>query len=367
MTTAAPRRVGAWILAAATVLAAHGAPLTDDVARHAPTGRFGTLPTPHTAPGMRNAVVDPADLGHHGYRVHPPGQESAGVLYTCNAGFLDLDHVRDAADWTAYLRQRFMEALLNDRGAVRFSGEDRDVSFLVRLRPLSPEDKARWAAPIAAELGRRYAFQLLTWHEVLTWFGYRKVFLFPEKVSAFSYEDSASHLVGVAAGGAALASAAPWDAAMDAALADELRGLGAVPRDATWAAFERVADRWYDSGSAWPSNRFVKKRDLDIGLEGRGVQPWQAPGVPGCEGAAVATLEIDRLATLDGGRFADMDAASFSPGPPGYWDKLFPQGRPLGEDGRPVEALDPRVHLAAVMAQVRREVRAELGPEADRP
>jgi hypothetical protein len=313
---------------------------------------------------MRNTVVDPDDLGTHGYQLHQA--ESRGILYTCRAGFVDLDHVRDAADWTAYLRQRFLDALLNDRGGVRFSGEDRNVVFDVRLGRLDDADKAQWAVPIANELARRHAFLLLTWHEALTWYGYRTIFLFPEKVSAFSYEDTASHLIGVEAGGAALVADAPWDAAVDQALADQFRALGALPRDGTWAAFAKVEGRWFDPHSAWPANGFVKKRDLDIGLDGQGVRPWLAPSVPGCEGAVPATLMPDRLDALAGGRFASIVDTRLQPGPESYWAKLFPGGRPL-QDGRPVVAIDTRGQLAEVMSRIRTEVREELGPDADEP
>lgn len=364
------RRGSAWLAAgvACALLAAAGvvvaAPLDASVARYAPSGRFGTLPTPHTGPGMRNSVVDPADIGTHGYQVHQA--ESLGILYTCRAGFVDLDHVRDAADWTAYLRPRFLDALLHDRGGVHFPGKDRDVVFDVRLAPLDEADKARWAGPIATELARRHAYLLLTWHEVLTWFGYRTVFLFPEKVSAFSYEDTTSHLVGVEAGAAALASDAPWNAAVDQALAGQFAALGAVPRDGTWAAFASVEGRWFDPRSAWPSNAFVKRRDLDLGFDGQGMRPWLAPGVPGCESAVAATLMPDRLETLADGRFAAVAVTHLQPGPDGYWAKLFPGGRPT-EEGRPIVAIDPKKHLAAVMARIRVEVLAELGPDADRP
>lgn len=350
-------------LAAAAALAA-AQPLDDDTARHAPSGRFGTLPTPHTAHGLRNLVVNPADLGQHGYTLHH--QESTGILYTCRAGFLDLDHVRDAADWTAYLRQRFLDAITHDRDGVAFSGEDRDVRFHVRLKPMAPEDQAAWAGPVATELARRYAFLLLTWHEVMTWFGYRKVFLFPEKVSAFSYEDTVSHLVGVGVGGAAVDDPLPWDAAVDHALGERLQALGAVPQDGTWAAFDKVAGRWFDPDSGWPVNAFVKRRDLDLGLDGQPVVPWTAPGVPGCDGTTAARLVPDHLDALAGGRFAGIDTARLEPGPDWLWAHYFPKGRPL-EDGLPVTRLDPRRDVAPVMAEIRREVRAELGPDADQP
>lgn len=357
-------RAGAVLALAGACASAVAAPPPENWTRSSPIGRFGTLPTPHTSIVMRNAVVDPSDYGTHGYQVHPG--ESQGILYTCRAGFVDLDHVRDAADWTAYLRPRFLDALVNDGDMVRFDGEDRDVTFAVRLRRLDPADKARWAGPIATQLARRYAFLLLTWHEVLTWYGYRKVFLFPEQVSAFSYEDTVSHAIGVEVAATAFDASAPWNEAMDAALAFELASLGAVPRDGTWSAFAAVEGRWYDPGSGWPSNAFIRKRALDVGLQGGAVTPWLAAGVPGCAGVTARPLPVDALDTMDGGRFAGFDSARFLPGPERFWPLLFPQGRPQ-ESGRPLESLDPKVHLAPVMEALRRSVVAELGADADRP
>src|SRR5690242_13496177 len=46
--------------------------------------------------------VDVDNLGVHSYG-EPGKKEHNGTMYTCKGGFVDLSHVRSAADWTAFL------------------------------------------------------------------------------------------------------------------------------------------------------------------------------------------------------------------------------------------------------------------------
>jgi len=158
-----------WVLDPLPVCAA---PLAGALARDTPTGRFGTLPTPYSGYLLRNEMLDPADLGNHDYQTHDG--EAKGLGYSCAAGFIDLDHVRDAADLTAHLYGLFLHALRAGDTELSFPGYDRGSAVRVHFRRgLSPDERAEAAPEMAMALARRYAFLVLTWHEVLTWFGYR--------------------------------------------------------------------------------------------------------------------------------------------------------------------------------------------------
>ena len=45
-------------------------------------------------------------------------------------------------------------------------------------------------------MGPYMAYTMVTWHEILTWFGYKSVGIVPEYHSSFSWEDTYSNLLG---------------------------------------------------------------------------------------------------------------------------------------------------------------------------
>lgn len=340
-------------------------PLTKAQARHTPTQRFGALPTPHHMLFMRTPVLETTDIGQHHYQGHM--EEVVGITYTCRAGFLDLDHVRDAADWTAWLQQRFYEMLMTDEASFQMDAVAAPGSLTVQLLvPLGQADKAQWAHPLSLALARRHAFWLLAWHEAATWLGYRTVFFASEQVSAFSYEDTVSHWVGVEIAARAIGRPGqPYDRAMVEALGQALQELGAQPRNTSLLAMEKVRDRWWNPQRSWPSNGLVMRRDLDNAL-GQRLQPWRVDGVPGCEGSLPLDWPLDELDQLAGGRLAGVVRSVLQP-------RWTPMDQALQRGGIPAPA--GRAHAELVLPEqwpwlieaLRPLVREELGPQADQP
>lgn len=343
---------------------AQAAPLEADGLLSRPAGRPGTLPTPHTLPLLRNTVLDPNDLGHHGFQTH--GDEAGGIVYTCEIGFLDLDHVRDAADWTLYLHQRLLAALRAGETELRFKGVDRSVELRLTLkRPLNPRERLEDTPALALHLARQQAFLLLTWHEVMTWFGYRTAFLFPERVSAFSYEDTVSHAFGLDVAEAALAHPSlRGEAAIDAALAAGLSRHRAQPRDQTLQAMELVRGLWWDPHSAWPSNGFVVRRHLDIGLPDGRITPWRVPGLTACQDPAGSELALDTRRPGQLEAYQDFARVEIQSGMAGFDSLAFPNGR---RSASGPGWIDARRDLPLVMSQIEHEVRQTLGERATQP
>ena len=71
------------------------------------------------------------------------------------------------------------------------------------IKPVDPEIvAAHGRRAVAVPLAQWIAFQLSTWHEIATWFGWSALSIFPEEASAFSPEDLYSNLLGIRIAGA---------------------------------------------------------------------------------------------------------------------------------------------------------------------
>ena len=168
-----------------------------------PRVRFGSYPSSN----IGTFFIGP-DLGTHGYSFRL--SEKDGIAYTCRGGTIDVIHVRISADWTAYLTAVTYRHLM-DRDS-SFSCKlavDRSRSFITFTYPenwvsLSRTQQMAIAKEVALAVGPYLAFTMTTWHEMLTWYGFKCIGPFPEFPSAFSWEDSYSNLLGTIVGAHAL-------------------------------------------------------------------------------------------------------------------------------------------------------------------
>jgi hypothetical protein len=233
-------------------------------------------------------VLDPDRIGHHRYNgglVSPKhgvrrgfvSTEENGLVYTCRGGFIDLAHVRDYADWTAFLARR-LEATLRTGVALELPEEGaRRFVFLTAVdRKLVSQVGHHTLAVLLAQW---LAFQLSLWHETATWYGWSSLDLLPERASAFSPEDLYSNLLGIHLAGYAIQSGdaeteGDFNRAMDQAIRDVLPLLGAMPAEATRRALDAVEGHWWNSGERLPSKRLVLRRSMDLGPE---ISPWRVP------------------------------------------------------------------------------------------
>jgi len=196
-------------------------------------------------------LLGPDDLGVHRYRSGLwPGlaidETGRGILYGERSGFLDIAHVRNAIDLTRFVYEPIEAALRRGDRTVTLMSAEPDV-FSVGLADgssLSTLDRRAVARAIAG----RVAYLMTTWHEVATWHGYKALGLITERPSAFSYDDAASHMVGVMAASDALRKdpqISDFDQAATRALQRRLNGLGVTGPDRARMHVESVAGRWY--------------------------------------------------------------------------------------------------------------------------
>ncbi len=210
-------------------------------------------------------VSDISSLGRLGKHVYlGNSEENNGIIYTKKGGFIDLGHLRDQADWTAYLYQQIQIAG-SKKIEIKLGREGGQKKLEIWANSLeTPIDKILLAGKIA--------YDLSVWHEIATFYGASYVPLLPEKYSAFSLEDAYSNLLGVEIGMAALESPLPFEEAVTFLLKEKLYELGAVRSiEDTFNAMEQVRDVWWTRAAKLPSKNILLQREFDIE---NCLEPW---------------------------------------------------------------------------------------------
>lgn len=187
-------------------------------------------------------------------------QEGNGILYTKLGGFVDIGHVRDQADWTAYLYHLIMKN--RGEGELSFThklGYEGGPKVLQIIIPADLDDGD------IMTLAGRIAYDLSVWHEIGTWNGTSLIPMLPERYSAFSIEDAYSNLLGVRLGIDALKSSLPFEEAMTQLLKDKLVDLQALPTlEETHQAMLSVEGDWWSNRVKLPNAKVIKKRQFGI-------------------------------------------------------------------------------------------------------
>lgn len=219
-------------------------------------------------PGLKISDVTSIDaLGPHQYLGNEA--EANGIIYTRRGGFIDMGHLRDQADWTAYLFSHIIQNKEKgiDIQRLGYEGGAKDLTILI------PEEMCE---EDIMQLAGKIAYDLSVWHEIATWFGASSVPLLPERFSAFSVEDAYSNLLGVHLGIAALKSDLPYEDAMTELIFQTLDSLEAVTsQQDTHDAMESVHNVWWTRNKSLPSRKILLYRQLDIYPE---VSPLLVPG-----------------------------------------------------------------------------------------
>lgn len=328
-----------------------------------PKYRLGALPFPGL--GLYS-VADPDDLGRHRYRSLFPmfdRERERGVIYTTRCGFVDVAHIRHAADWTRRSMQELHPALIAGEDQVAFEATDRtrvhvEIDYPPGWYVLSPARREALCFELALRQSQRLSYALGTWHEAITWLGFQTIPLISEKHSAFTYDDIVAHLLGVRAAARALRSDEPnYNRAMTAAIEVELARAGALSSGETRKAIEAVEGSWWTWGKAI-------KRHLDPAVVDGFLSPMLVPGYAR-DGSRAERREdpMLQLPTLE-----TVDASPLTPDGL-FWVRFDPQFSQWDEirallPGHP-DWLDPDIHLPVLVDVVRQGMREEIGPNVD--
>lgn len=229
---------------------------------------FGTEMQLVALPGIKLTEITSLDkIGSHQYLGHP--KEGNGIIYSRRGGFIDMAHLRDQCDWTAYLYTQLLKNKSNGGLNVVLGYEGGEKSLNVNIT--SSLDNAD-----LIKLAGKIAYDLSVWHEIATWFGASTIPFVPERYSSFSVEDPYSNLLGVTIGMQALESELPYESAVTMIIGQTLKDLEAVQNEAeTYMAMEAVRDVWWTRDKKLPSSKVLIQRHLDVYSC---LQPWLVPG-----------------------------------------------------------------------------------------
>jgi len=237
-----------------------------------------------------NNILNPDRVGKHSYLgdewqrkggllatlsdIQESMNEEFGIIYTLRGGFIDIAHVKDYADWTAYLFSKLV-SLKGREGRITLSLNGGSGSLLIREIGTGEGD----IEMICLDLAQRIAFEIAVWHEIVTWYGYASFSFFPEQASSFSPEDSYSDLLGTHVGRRAISSRLEYNKAADVEIRRFLTELGALDTEGTKIAFDRVEGDWWDRTKRIPDKDLVKKYHLGYGPDE--IEPWLVSNLSG--------------------------------------------------------------------------------------
>lgn len=230
---------------------------------------FGTEMQLFAIPGVKLTETTSIEkIGPHHYL----GDESEenGIIYSRRGGFIDMAHLRDQSDWTAYLYTQMLENKTNGTMTIVLGREGGEKTLNVDLSSnLDNQDMIRLAGKIA--------YDLSVWHEIATWFGASTIPFVPERYSSFSIEDPYSNLLGVTIGMLALQSELPYEQAVTQIISRYLNDLDAVSNEAeTFLAMEAVRNIWWTRDKKLPSAKVLLQRQLQVYPC---LKPWLVPGL----------------------------------------------------------------------------------------
>lgn len=339
-----------------TVAGLTGCSLNDSL----PRARLGALPFPGTF--TLYASADTSELGLHRYtnwwvRPFAEGEGARGIMYTCRAGFLDLAHVREAVDWTRYCWRHGAGLIRSGGGSHRFENDGTGFELRITLPPWWEELPATKRRALAHEasirIGQRVAYELGTWHEIITWHGWRSVFFVPEDGSSFTWEDTTSHLVGATIAGRVLQNGDhEYSRRASDAITSMMVELGAVPDEMVDQAARLVEGRWWRDGVAI-------RRDLDVGLEQGFKVPWVVPDLGYCGDAEAMMLPVPSLSDVEGRDLSGLYELRIT-APSSILARLYPGAE------RPTPIITHR-DFAPLIEEIRRQMAARFGAEVALP
>lgn len=235
-------------------------------------------------PGTKyNDITSVENLGPHQYLGNQ--NEGNGILYSSRGGFIDLGHLRDQADWTAYLYSQILLSQRSGEVLLHLGHEGGLKTLKLKVPPdLDQSD--------AILLAARIAYDLSIWHEIASWFGCSAVPLLSERFSSFSIEDTYSNLLGATLGMKAIKSELPYERAMSVLISQTLDSLGVVANGKeTYLAMEAVRNIWWTRARHLPNWKMMIERQLDVYSC---QMPWLVPGWG--DGKTVpSVLEVPRI------------------------------------------------------------------------
>jgi hypothetical protein len=296
--------------------------------------------------GSFASFTDGNSLGHHNFSCFLG--EHNGIAYTARGGHIDIAHLRIAADNVYYLYNKVSHHLQSGDTDFTYKLNTDTSVFAVHIayppnfKSLCESERQKIIDEVSLELAQYFTWQMVSWHEVLTWFG-MTFYGFPQFNSAFSWEDNYSNLLGVILGARAIRHpCGNFNDAMTICLKNELRKLGVQPASIAKESSEKMRGKWYTDG--WSVKVFM--RNMDLGLDDGYVSPVLVPDI--CPEAEPLPYQVPQLESVAKHHF-DVDLEVTCRGAAGRrcLDIIYPDG----QDGR----VNPAIHLPLIMYVARHQ------------
>lgn len=325
-------------------------------ANPAPRLRIGA----YFGPVFRTVFPEYSHLGKHCRRNGL--RETNGLVYTCKGGFIDIGHLREAADRTAYIAGIVRQNLGEENTFFTFKVIDPSEYQIKIVYPedwddLSKKEKKEITQDISIRLGQYFAHTSMIWHEVITWFGYSTTAVFSEHISSFSCEDSYSDVLGTQLGMIALTYPEKmFNEIMTMLIEDEFERLGIQESDVARQAVQEIEGKWYKDGHYFFTK--VNKRNFDIGQDDSIITPWLVPEI--CSSTNPEACSIPNLNCLAEYGFS-MELEII----PNIMEKniIFAI---ISEDSS-VNHIRPDVHFPIIMEYIRGDAYEKYGPNVEIP
>jgi hypothetical protein len=317
-----------------------------------PRMRFGSF---FGSPGGMK-FIEPGKIGkhHYGFTLN----EIVGMAYTCKGGFVDIGHLREAADRTAYLKTVAYQAIIEKKPGFSFSLIEPSryhvkLSYPENWDDLSEQERKETANEVSIQLGQYLGHTSLIWHEILSWYGFATLGIFPDTISAFSWEDPYSDVLGTHISVKALRSGNQYNESMTELISETLEELEVQPAEVARRAAESIEGRWYTGGFYF----FVemKKRNFDVGLDDGSITPWLVPGI--CPDAEPVPCPAPSLESIRAHGFdirMEMDMRVMEKA------KIC---RSIGLDSN--SRLRPAVHFAQILDYIKKRYNEKYNPESE--
>ncbi len=337
-----------------------GAEMIREGLKASPRIRVGYLPTPTLGTVFRSRE----QLGQHGYR--PNLSEKNGLVYTCKAGPIDMGHARKATDWTVFLAAKTYRQIMEgnrDEFSYRLYEPSRyfvRITYPQNWDDLPRKEKERIAFEVSVGVGRYLGFVSATWHEIITWFGFKSKGFEPEHPSAFTWEESFSNLFGTHVAMLAIEDDRhTYNEAVTLAYDAELRKLDAQAAHVSKMASESVRGPWFTGDYFFIT---MKKRNLDLGLDDGYITPTLIPGVSECEGVEPEPFPVPNLDFASDYGFEVKFEIE-----PRIWEANAILDAAYSGGGPRTNRVEPVVHLAPIMDYIRQDALRRYGPDPDPP
>ncbi len=305
------------------------------------------------------------DLGEHSYKFSL--SEKNGVAYTCFGGHIDTAHSRKAADWTKFLFEAAFGHLMKGESDFSFRMKESNTKYLVKItypenwESLAKEDKEKIARQVSLALAQHFVYTATTWHEIITWFGYKCSGIYSEFPSAFTWEDIFSNLLGVRIGYLALRDEEhSFDQAVTLIFQQELEKLGVQPAEAAREAAKKVRGKWFTGDLLFFID--MPKRNFDIGLNDGLVTPWLIPFLGQCPEAKPQCYPVPDLKPLSQYGFSMILKIELGGSEKKKISKiLYPE-----QKIKKLE-IEPEADFPKIMDYIKKEAIERYGPEVDLP